>query len=539
MIMNSNLIRGAMGGNYKKISSIALINLILAMVSLGKDILLAGYLGTSAQADAFLLANFIVFAVGNNLLASAIGVAVIPVLAGLQERGEHERFNKVTCFIVVSTVIISTVLAFFMYEIRFGLFSWVGAGLSWNTRNLSIGLFTILIAFLIAFPLINIGMSIMQVHNRFNIPALAPVLFNFVFLIGLIFLLYFNVPLVIGVYAIALFVVFGILTMLVLVWFPIIKDRLVTLPESISIKKIFFAGTSKESSNQRLSEDIITVWKSFLPYLLTILFPQIIYIFERYQASHLETGSIAGLNYAFRLVQFPLWVFIAAVSAVLFPVMAKMSSIRDMQGFNKVLLNSIRVTSVVTIPFTIILFVLRTPIITILLQRGEFNSHSVDITSSIMAGYTFSIIWQGFSVIWVRASIVKGKVFYALIAAAVSAVSSISFDFMFVPIMGAAGLGGGAALGAMVNFGVIYMLLSRFSNLHYSHLWRGILKILLANMPLLFVAILFSHLWDRVAECGTFIYRFGYVAVVIIVCISVYWIGLRLFKVDLYNFMQF
>lgn len=526
-----NIIWGAMSGNNKKISSLVLINLLLAIVALGKDVLLAGYLGTSAQADAFLLANFIVFAIGNNLLASALGVAVIPVLADLHESGEHKRFNNVTFFIIVSTIFISILLALFMFALRFKLFSYGSSGLSWHSRNLSIDLFTLLIPLVIAFPLANIGMSILQVHSRFNIPAFGPVSFNSVLLIGLIFLQYFNIPLAIGVFDIVQLVVFGVIVMLFLVWFPIFQDRLVRLPESISIKKFLLADKLNESSGRRLSVDIVTVWKSFFPYLLTILFPQIIFMVERYLASNLETGSISGLNYAFRLVQFPLWVFIAAVSTVLFPEMAKMSAMGDKQGYNNVLTNSIYVTSLFTIPFTIILYILRMPIISILLQRGEFNSHSVDITSNIIAGYAFTIIWQGFSVIWVRASIVEGKVSYALIAAAVSAVSNISFDFMIVPILGATGLGYGAAIGAMVNFGVIYMLFARLSNLHFSILWRRVYKILLANIPLYLITVLFSHLWVSVAKSGTTISRFGYVVVVIIVCSSIYWIALRLFKV--------
>ena len=506
-------------GDNRKISSVALINLVLALVSLAKDLFLAGYLGTSAQADALLLAYFIVDASGNGLLGSAVGVAIIPVLAGLQASGEQQRLIKLARSLVVYSVVISTALAYLLFLTRFGLFSWVGVGLSEPSRQLSIGLFSILIPSLVVFPLINIGVSIMQVNNRFNIPALAPVLFNAVFLIGLIFLYYFNIPLLTGVYVIALFILISASMMLTLVWFPIIKGRLVT-----------FSGCSKQ---RFLSSDLGAVWKDFAPYLLTLFSPQIVFMVERYLASHLETGSISGLNYAFRLVQFPLWVFIAAVSTVLFPALAKLSKIGDRYGFNKVLTNSIYYTSVFTIPFTILLFVLRVPIITILLQRGEFSAHSVVITANIMAGYTLTIIWQGFSVIWVRASLVEGKVFCALIAAAVAAFATISLDIILVPLLGAAGLGYGAAIGAIINFATLYKLFSRFSLLKFSQLWRGLFKILLANVPLLFVTLMFSQVWVRIAENGTLSSKLGYGMVVIIVCSLVYYIGLKLCGVKL------
>jgi murein biosynthesis integral membrane protein MurJ len=524
--------------NNKRISSIILINLLLALVSLCKDILLAGYLGTSAQADAFLLAYFIIDTIGNNLLANALGGAVIPVLAGLYESGEDQRLNKLTRLVVIYSVAISTLIAFLIFGMRFGLLSWVGAGLGEPSRQLSVGLFTLLIPSLVVFPLINIGISIMQVHNRFNIPALAPVLFNTIYLIGLSYLLYFKTPLVIGVYSLALFIMIGQLVMLSMVWLPIFKYRLIALPTWNSIYNPLVRSSFDEVIKLRLwtaSSDLITVWKSFLPYLITLLFPQIIYFIERYLASHLEIGSISGLNYAFRLVQFPLWVFIAAVSSVLFSMMAKLSATGNKQEFNRVLMNSIYFTSVFTIPFTIILFVLRVPIISILLQRGEFNSHSMAITANIMAGYTLTIIWQGFSVIWVRAALVEGKVFYAILAAAVSAVSTIGVDFILVPLVGAAGLGYGAAIGAIINFITLYMLFARFRQLRFSKLWRGLFKIVLANLPLLLVTVMFSQLWVRIAGIGTFSSKFGYVTVVIIVCLPVYWLGLRFFRVELFE----
>lgn len=517
--------------NNKRIGNIILINLLLALVSLCKDILLASYLGTSAQADAFLLAYFMIDTLGNNLIANALGVAVIPVLAGLYESGEDQRFNKLTRQVVAYTVVISTMIALLMFGIRVGLLSWVGAGFGESSRQLSLALFTLLIPSLVVFPLINIGISIMQVNNRFNLPALAPVLFNAIFLFGLTYLLYFRIPLVIGVYSLALYIMIGLLGMLAMVWIPIFKYRLIAWPTR-TLNPLVRSNLGKLIKREFLtiSLDLMTVWRSFLPYLITLLFPQIIYFMERYLASHLEIGSISGLNYSFRLVQFPIWVFSAAISAVLFPAMAKLSALGDKDDYNKVLINAIYFTAIFTIPLSIILFVLRVPIISILLERGEFSAHSVVITADIMVGYTLAIIFQGFSFIWVRVSLIEGKVIYALVAAAVSALVTIGFDFMLVPIVGATGLGYGTFIGAIFNFATLYILFSRFNHLRFLP-WRRLFRIILANLPLLLVTLMFSQLWTRVVENEAFIFRFGYAMTVIVVCLPIYWKSLKVFRV--------
>lgn len=515
----------------KNINSVIIINFLLAFVSFGKDILLASYLGTSSLADAFVLSYFIVDTIGNNLIAASLGVAVMPVLAGLHTSENHQRFVKVTRYLVVYTFLISIGIALVMFMTRYGLLSLVGGGLSVSSQLLSVALLTLLIPTLILFPLFYIGISMNQVYNRFNIPALSQVLFNLVFLIGLFYLIKTHVPFYSGVYSLALFICLGVLVMTMLVWIPILKERWRCSARRLSISVIKTKSAYMlKPKLEKYSEELLEIWKNFLPYLLTSLFPQLVYMFERFLASHLEAGSISGLNYAFRLVQFPIWVFIAAVSAVLFPLMAKLFAKGDKQGFNEELKNSIYLSSIITIPFSIILFTLREPIITVLLQRGQFDAHSVSITSTIMAGYTFTIIWQGFSLIWVRASLIEGKVSYAFYAAALGALTSIGFDVVLVQLIGAAALGYGAAIGSVINFATLYILLSHHSRLHFSP-WRGLSKIVLANLPLLIVVYCFNLLWQHLGVDGSILMRLGYCLLAVVICIPVYWGGLRVFRV--------
>lgn len=307
--------------------------------------------------------------------------------------------------------------------------------------------------------------------------------------------------------------------MLIWVWFPIISK--------------YQSNNNKAEQQKSLSSDLLTIGKNFLPYLLTILFTQLTYLVERYFASQLESGSIAGLNYAFRLVQFPLWVFVAALSSVLFPIMAKVFALGQKDRFNELLTNSIFMTLLITLPLTIILYVLRVPIVSIMLQRGEFSNYSAAITTHIMAGYTFTIIWQGFAVILVRAALTSGRVYIALLAAAFSAVATLSFDAIYVPILGAAGLGFGATLGAIVNFSLLYFLYFGWVKWKTTYAIR-VMKILVANLPLVILALLFSRLWDYIEQAQRLVaYQFGYVALVILVCLPVYWLSLKICKVTL------
>lgn len=513
----------------QRISKIILINIILAMVSLAKDIVSAWYLGTTSYADAFMLAYFLIDMIGNNLLANALGLTIIPLLARMYEGGEQQHVAEISLCLVVCSLLVSTIFIIFLFEMRVSVLSWVGAGLNIQFRLLSISLFTFLIPSIIIFPLINIGTAIMQVHNRFILPALAPVLFNLINLIGFIYFLNYKIALFHGVYGVVKFILMGQILMLALVWVPMVKSLYIDLYCSFVKTKGFHVYKHFEFIKRmflEISPELVSLGKSFLLYLLAILFPQITYLLERYIASHLETGTITALNFAFRLVQFPLWVFIAAFCSVQFPAMAKFSAIGDHEGLHKMLMKSICMTSVFTIPFSIILHVLRVPIISIMLERGEFSPHSVVMTANILAGYAFTISWQGFSAIMIRFALVKGRVLYALVAAIVAMFSTVGSDFILVPLIGAAGLGYGAVIGSIVNYIILYRLFYRFSRFTHSA-WKGLAKVIMVNIPLFVFCVLFYQVWLSVVNYGSEVGRISYGVVVGLACLFAFWKGLR------------
>ena len=164
---------------------VIMINLTLALAAFGKDVFLAAYLGTSSEADVFLLSYFVVDTIGNNLIATALGVACLPVFAQWHVHSERQLFIQT----VRSTVFFSLILTGFL-----ALLMWVERGLiltmfggKWPHSILELGMlvFSIILPALIIFPLLAIGTSILQVYSKFIIPALAPVLFNLVFFVSL------------------------------------------------------------------------------------------------------------------------------------------------------------------------------------------------------------------------------------------------------------------------------------------------------------------------------------------------------------------
>ncbi len=500
------------------VSTVAVINLILAATALFKDIFLAFYLGTSVQADALLLAYFIPDTAGNNLLASALGVACVPVFSRLYVTGEQLRLNRAVAGSIIYFGALSFILMIIFYLAGNTVVSTLGAGLEEGVRGLCVELLILILPSMAVFPVISIGMAVMQVHNRFNIPALAPVLFNLVFLSAILYVHLVSLPLDKGVYLLAASVLAGAVSMAALTWL------------AITVYRIGVPARPRLAWLIRPGDDIVKIFKIFFPYLAILFTFQAVLAVERYLASGLEVGSIAGLNYAYRMAQFPLWVFVAAVSAVAFPSMSKATGLGQMTDLKGTVGKSISLVFIITVPLAVCLFVLRVPVVSILLQRGSFDSGSVQVTAGILAGYALSVVFQGLVVISLRAFLAVGRYEVPLLATLFSAGLNIVLDFVLVDVAGSAGLGYGAAAGALVNAVVSLFLLNRELGLEMGKRLGSTARILAANLPVLLVAGVFHEIWCLVEGAGLII-RLGYVFGVVAMGLPVYLVSLRLLKV--------
>lgn len=79
----------------------------------------------------------------------------------------------------------------------------------------------------------------------------------------------------------------------------------------------------------RADDELKTMMRLFLPYVVGLSFNQLHPIISRVMGSFLEAGSISVLNYADRLLQLPLGLFVIAISQAVLPTLSKVSSNKD------------------------------------------------------------------------------------------------------------------------------------------------------------------------------------------------------------------
>jgi putative peptidoglycan lipid II flippase len=191
--------------------------------------------------------------------------------------------------------------------------------------------------------------------------------------------------------------------------------------------------------------------KMFIPYFFILFSIQAVFFAERYLITAFDSGAAAALNYAFRITQLPVWVFVAAISIVILPSLSKQMALGKVIAVNLIMSNAFKAILLIIFPAMLFLFLLREPITIALFQRGAFDARSVMLTTSILEGYSLSIICQSISLICLRYFLASRQLTVVLIIYASSALVTILTDAWFISFMSLRGIGYGAAIGALLN----------------------------------------------------------------------------------------
>jgi putative peptidoglycan lipid II flippase len=108
-------------------------------------------------------------------------------------------------------------------------------------------------------------------------------------------------------------------------------------------------------------------------------------------ASSLPQGSVSFLNYAYRLLEFPLGVFVYSISSVVLPSFSTLAAGNEMEKLKETFVFSLRLAMFIVIPAMVGLAALGIPIISVLLQRGSFTPEATVQTAHALFYYSLGL----------------------------------------------------------------------------------------------------------------------------------------------------
>jgi len=339
-------------------------------LGLAREMIVSSQFGTSWELDAYLAAFRVPDLIFQVIARGALGSAFIPVFTAYLARGEKKKawrlasavFNMV--FIAVSVT--SLLAAIFAPQLVARV---VAPGFGPREQALTTSLMRVMLLSSVVFGVSGIAMGILNSFQHFLWPAWAPAIYNLSIIGGALLL----AP-TMGVYGLAIGVVVGSGLHL-----------LIQVPELVKRGLSYFPILDLGHPGVR------EVGRLVLPRMLGLATMQINFLVNTILASGLVAGSLAAVNYAWLLMFLPLGVFAMAIATVAFPTFSELTAKGELGDLRRALSLTLRVTWYLTVPASVGLFLLREPIIRLLLERGRFGLESTGAVAWALQFYALGL----------------------------------------------------------------------------------------------------------------------------------------------------
>ena len=352
------------------VSSFTMVSRILGFC---RDILIAAFLGTGVLADVF----FVAFKIPNlfrRLFAEgAFNAAFVPQFSGILEH-EGKINAKVFAEQALAVLLWSMLIFVVVFQIMMPyLMAGFAPGFKNNTEqfDLAILLTRITFPYLLFISLASLMSGVLNSLGKFAAAAATPILLNICLISSLVILSkHTETP----AHALAWGVsVAGILQ---LVWL---------------LLNCGWAGFWLRLIRPRFTDNIRKMFRRILPVAIGAGVYQASLLIDTIIASLLPSGSISFLFFADRVNQLPLGVVGVAVGTALLPLMSRQLGAADYKGALESQNRAVEFSLFLTLPATVALVVLAQPIISVLFERGAFDTASVKATGDALAMYALGL----------------------------------------------------------------------------------------------------------------------------------------------------
>lgn len=422
------------------VGSATLLSRILGLV---RDLVVAYFFGAGMAADAFFVAFRIPNLLRRLLAEGALTVSFIPVFTEyLTQRTREEAFDLFRSALTVFSLILAVVsiLGILLSPWIITVFA-PGFTADPDKFALTVLLNKIMFPYIFLIGLVALAMGVLNSMGRFAGPALAPVMLN-LGMIGCVLLTsrWFDPPIIslaVGV------MVGGLLQVLLQVPYLAKEKGLLGL-----------SGHFRNPALKRIGLLMAPATLGAAVYQITVFVNTLL-------ASFLPEGSVSYLYYADRIVQFPLGVFAVALATAVLPTMSRQAAAGDEAGLGETLSFSLRLVSFITIPATVGMVVLATPLIRLLFQHGQFDAATTRYTASALIAYALGL--------WALSAVqIVVRVFYSLQdtrtpvkIAIVSLTANIVLCFLLMWPFKHVGLALASSGGSIVNLTLLLVFLRK------------------------------------------------------------------------------
>ncbi len=340
------------------------------LISLAQTLIIADILGVGSALDAYVTANRIPELIVTLISGGALTHAFIPIFSGFLAQDDSDAAWQLSTHLINTIFTVALALSALVFALAPWLVANVAAsGFDAATAQDTVAMMRILLLSTIIFSISGIFSGILNSHQHFLLPALAPIMFDIGILVGVIFLL----PRF-GALGIAFGAVLG-----------------AALHFGIQVPGLIHYKMRWRWQLGWRNPQLWRVIRLMLPRIGGLGVFSLNFIVMNDIASRLAVGSVSALDWGWRLMQIPQTLIGTAMGIVIFPTLAALSEMQDLPGKRNAITGALRFILICSIPSAIALIVLGRPLIS-LLERGAFDAAASALVYSTLSMFTLGLI---------------------------------------------------------------------------------------------------------------------------------------------------
>ncbi|MHB1413160.1 MAG: murein biosynthesis integral membrane protein MurJ [Thermoleophilia bacterium] len=406
-----------------------------------REIAAAAYFGAGAEKSAFDVAFLVPSTVQVLVAQAALSAALIPVFAGLLEKGDREEAWLVvrTVFTVMALVLgLVVVLCVIFAPQIMPLFA---PGYRHDPAMMAniVSMSRLLFPTVVVLAITGVVISVLNSFDHFTLPAVAPIAWNAVILLAIVL-----GASRLGIEAMAWGVLLGTMVQL-LMQLPWLRGRGGRLGWSLAWR----------------NRNVRRVGALMLPVSLSLGLINLNGVVDIQFASFLGKDGVAAMNYAFRLYQLPESLFAIAVGTVLFPTLSKLAARGDPDPFRATVSLGLRMIFFMLIPASAFMLVMAQPLVRLAYQHGQFGAGSTSLVSSALFFFAFGSAFSGGSAMLTRSFFSLSSPWVPTIVAIFNLGVNAFLNWLFIIPFGLGGIPLSTSVVSITTFFVLLILMRR------------------------------------------------------------------------------